>query len=110
MARHRKTEPSVIVSATGAAPARRKAATPSQKSRPSVAPEANAAVTELIATESITTESIAAEPTAVQFLPAQEQIAKLAYSYWVSRGYQGGCPQEDWLRAEQELLETGVSK
>jgi len=32
-----------------------------------------------------------------------EQIAKLAYSYWEARGYQGGSPEEDWLRAEQEL-------
>ncbi len=30
-------------------------------------------------------------------------IAELAYSYWEARGYQGGSPQEDWLRAEQEL-------
>jgi hypothetical protein len=27
----------------------------------------------------------------------------LAYSYWESRGYQGGDPLEDWVRAEQEL-------
>jgi len=32
-----------------------------------------------------------------------EDIAKLAYSYWASRGYQGGCSVEDWLRAEREL-------
>lgn len=32
-----------------------------------------------------------------------ESIAKLAYSYWEGRGYQGGCPVEDWLRAEREL-------
>ena len=32
-----------------------------------------------------------------------EGIARLAYSYWVARGYQGGSPEEDWLRAEREL-------
>jgi len=36
--------------------------------------------------------------------PSQEQIASLAYSFWEARGYQGGSPEEDWLRAEQELL------
>jgi hypothetical protein len=35
---------------------------------------------------------------------AQDDIAKLAYSYWEARGFQGGSPQEDWLRAERELL------
>lgn len=33
----------------------------------------------------------------------REQIARLAYSYWVARGFQGGSPDEDWLRAEEEL-------
>lgn len=34
----------------------------------------------------------------------QEAIARLAYSYWEARGRQGGSPEQDWLRAEQELL------
>jgi hypothetical protein len=32
-----------------------------------------------------------------------EEIARLAYSYWEARGHQGGSPEADWLRAEQEL-------
>jgi hypothetical protein len=35
--------------------------------------------------------------------PTFEEIASLAYSYWEARGYQGGSPEEDWLRAEDEL-------
>jgi len=35
--------------------------------------------------------------------PSHEEIAALAYSYWEARGCQGGSPEEDWLRAEQEL-------
>ena len=35
--------------------------------------------------------------------PSREEIARLAYSYWEARGFQGGSPEEDWLRAEQEL-------
>jgi hypothetical protein len=37
-----------------------------------------------------------------------ERIAELAYSYWVSRGCQGGSPHEDWLRAEEELMSSLV--
>lgn len=32
-----------------------------------------------------------------------EAIARLAHSYWEARGRQGGSPEEDWLRAEQEI-------
>ncbi|MFB3827722.1 MAG: DUF2934 domain-containing protein [Bryobacteraceae bacterium] len=35
--------------------------------------------------------------------PSQEEIARLAYHYWESRGGQDGTPEEDWLRAEEEL-------
>lgn len=34
---------------------------------------------------------------------APEEIARLAHSYWEARGRDGGSPEEDWLRAEQEL-------
>jgi|SRR5216684_8089309 len=33
----------------------------------------------------------------------REQIAHLAYSYWEARGRQDGSPEQDWVRAEQEL-------
>ena len=32
-----------------------------------------------------------------------EQIARLAYSYWEGRGFQGGSPEEDWYRAEADI-------
>jgi hypothetical protein len=35
--------------------------------------------------------------------PSQDEIARLAYSYWEARGYQGGSSEEDWLRAQREL-------
>ena len=35
--------------------------------------------------------------------PSHEEIAKLAHSYWVARGYANGSPEQDWLHAEQEL-------
>lgn len=38
-----------------------------------------------------------------QFYP-QDEIARVAYSYWVSRGGANGNDMEDWLRAEREVL------
>jgi len=40
---------------------------------------------------------------AVAYEPVYETVAALAYSYWEARGCQGGSPEEDWLRAEQEV-------
>lgn len=34
----------------------------------------------------------------------RERIALLAYSYWEARGRRGGSPEEDWFRAEREVL------
>ena len=49
-----------------------------------------------------TAPSIAEIPTVK--IVSSEEIAKLAYSYWVERDYRDGNPQEDWARAEQALL------
>ena len=46
----------------------------------------------------------AAEQTNGNYRPTHEQIAELAHSYYVSRGSQDGYHEQDWLRAEQELL------
>jgi hypothetical protein len=43
-------------------------------------------------------------PPAAAPAPSREEIARLAYSYWEARGRQHGSPQEDWYRAERELL------
>jgi hypothetical protein len=44
-----------------------------------------------------------AEPTITT--PTHEEIAALAAQYWAERGWQDGAAEQDWLRAEQELLE-----
>jgi len=77
----RVSEKEVVVSAPP--PARHKPATPRRPRRSAARPAAAAA--------------------AAAAAPAAEQIAHLAYFYWEARGYQGGSPEEDWLRAEQEL-------
>ena len=39
-----------------------------------------------------------------------EVIAKIAYSYWESRGGHGGSALEDWVRAEREYLNRYVER
>jgi hypothetical protein len=34
----------------------------------------------------------------------QAEIAQLAYFLWEARGGNGGSAEEDWYRAEQEIL------
>ena len=35
--------------------------------------------------------------------PTREEIGRLAEKYWAERGWPEGSPEQDWLRAEQEL-------
>jgi putative hemolysin len=37
------------------------------------------------------------------------EVAAKAYSYWESRGYQGGDALDDWFRAEDELGRKALS-
>jgi hypothetical protein len=94
MARKRNSEPEISVS-PGASAARRKPAAPRKMHTPvaSAAEPASEPVSETVA-------ELAA---LAGYRPTHEDIAALAYSYWVARGYQGGSPEEDWLRAEREL-------
>jgi len=36
--------------------------------------------------------------------PSYEEIAQLAERYWAERGWHDGYAEQDWLRAERELL------
>jgi len=36
--------------------------------------------------------------------PTHERIAALAYAYWLKGGCPDGADEENWLRAEQELI------
>jgi hypothetical protein len=37
-------------------------------------------------------------------VPTHAEIAQLAQQYWAERGWQDGYAEQDWLRAERELL------
>jgi len=47
-------------------------------------------------------ESVAPTPASEQDI--QTEIARLAYFLWEARGGVAGSAEEDWLRAEQEIL------
>src|SRR5215831_968826 len=98
MARKRVSENPVVVSTgAGASPARRSSTTTRRTAR--TLPPAE------------TTVEPAAKSTAEpeNAVPSYQQVAALAYSYWEARGYQGGSPEQDWFRAEQELLSKRAS-
>ena len=40
----------------------------------------------------------------VTVMASHEEIAALAHKFWIERGNAHGHHEEDWLRAEQELL------
>jgi hypothetical protein len=42
--------------------------------------------------------------------PTREEIERLAKSYWAARGGQDGYAEQDWLRAEKELLKAASAK
>ncbi|MBZ5634340.1 MAG: DUF2934 domain-containing protein [Acidobacteriia bacterium] len=44
------------------------------------------------------------EIVSVQDVTIEAEIARLAYSLWEARGDNGGSAEEDWYRAEQEIL------
>lgn len=41
---------------------------------------------------------------AIVAAPSREQIAELARKYWAERGWRDGYAEQDWLRAERELI------
>jgi hypothetical protein len=97
MARKRNSENDLVVSSSAAAaPVRHKPAAKPRLQRAAPQIETPAATSELPASPALADAA---------YMPSRAEIADLAYSYWEARGYQGGSPAEDWLRAEQELRE-----
>jgi hypothetical protein len=102
MTRKRTSENDLVVSGSGAAaPVRRKAATTRPRAKRAAEPA------QPLAPAALEQETLAPQAVATVFAPSytpsNDEIAALAYSYWEARGCQGGCPEEDWLRAEEEL-------
>ena len=102
MSKKRNTASESMIS-SGTAPARaRKHAPAKRNTDPVVEGSPSTDTTNPAATpaDATSTNSVVVET------PTSEEIARLAYSYWEARGYHGGSPEEDWLRAEQEIRGT----
>ena len=96
----KKTTASEPIASSGAAPARTRKHAPAKRTVAAVETSPSITPTAITATS--------AEITSTHSVVTSDEISKLAYSYWEARGYQGGSPEEDWLRAEQELT-AGLS-
>ena len=42
----------------------------------------------------------------IETLPLEEQIQRRAYELYVQRGNQSGSELDDWLQAEEEILQA----
>jgi hypothetical protein len=112
MTRKRTSETDLVVSSGAAAPVRRKASARPRAKRAAEQTEllAPAAAQDAVALQAdAAQEMVATQADATRYLPSREEIAALAYSYWEARGCQGGCPDEDWIRAEEELRNRSAS-
>lgn len=103
MARKRNEVRSIISTDRGAAaaPATRRTTRPSSVQHSPSAPVPEAASSHNTAIDSVVNDAHSHKPN--QPVSAQDEIARLAYSFWEERGGQGGSAEQDWLRAEQEF-------
>ena len=97
MARKKISEKDLVVSSGAAAAAARR------KPVPTRAKHSYAATETAVPASVETPAALQNTPVTTPYEPSTEEIATLAYSYWEARGCQGGCPEEDWVHAEQEL-------
>jgi hypothetical protein len=70
-----------------------------KKAKAPAKPRASAATTKQTTAKK---QTVAEKVTATT--PNHEEIAHLARQYWAERGWKDGQAEQDWLRAEQELM------
>ncbi len=80
-----------------------------KKTKAPAKPKATAATTKTApATTATTTTTPAKKQTVAEKVtattPTHQEIAQLALHYWAERGRQHGQHEQDWLRAERELM------
>lgn len=104
MARKRN-EARSIISAEGsaaAAPLNRRRSTHVKPGSKTVTPNTPETLEEHTTAVESAVSSAASAPS-YEPISEREEIAKLAYSFYLERGGQAGSAEEDWIRAEQEF-------
>jgi len=90
----------------------KKAATkaPAKQTTAATKPKANASAKKAATKSKPAAKTVAVKPPKAAAVmapqrpqPTHEQIAELAYSYYIRRGWQHGHHEQDWLQAEWEL-------
>jgi hypothetical protein len=82
-----------------------KTESPSHHHKLSAAPVAEA----LAAVSQSSNISLPSSPAAPPSVVTHRQIAELAYSFWIGRGYVHGAAEEDWFRAERKLTSAAAN-
>jgi hypothetical protein len=96
-----------IVNETAAAAAPARAASP-KTPRVKAAQHSKAVSSEPVVAQA-DPESVEPENSHIVSQNSDQVVAQIAYGYWESRGYQGGNPLEDWVRAEHEYNQLVAS-
>jgi hypothetical protein len=93
---------------TGSKEAGKKTKAPAKAKRAGQMPEGEGSAVKAAPKAAAKTKAKAAGTTVVEvavvLTPSYEEIARLAQRYWAERGWQDGYAEQDWLRAERELL------
>jgi hypothetical protein len=99
MARKSNPEKDVTISSASAAAARPRRTTTAARAKRTVTAAAETSPAPVRAPETIDVPTVYVAERQL----SHEEIARVAYSLWEARGCQGGNPEEDWTRAEQQL-------
>lgn len=105
MARKRNEARSIISAADGgaaAAPLNRRRSTHAKPASKTAVPDTPETPREQTTAVEAAVSSAAGAPS-YEPISEREEIAKLAYSFYLERGGQAGSAEEDWVRAEQEF-------
>jgi hypothetical protein len=105
----KQTIASEIGSALGAAAARAEQLIASNPTKKTIKPAAKRTAAAKHSATAPKKTSAATEVVVSAVEISREAIAEQAYLYWEARGFHGGDPVSDWVRAEEELKQRAMA-